>query len=50
MGTDNTSNGGRHHPDHVWTISEPLFYRVPAKFLDQLPKIKPLFALVHQGN
>jgi len=39
--------------DHVWTTSELLSYRVPAKFLDQLPKIKPLFALrdgVHHGK
>ncbi len=39
--------------DHVWTTTELLSYRVPAHFLDQLSKIKPLFALleeVHQGK
>ena len=39
--------------DHVWTTAELLSYRVPAQFLDQLPKIKPLFTLpdeVHQGK
>ena len=32
--------------DHVWTTTELLSYRVPAQFLDELPKIKPLFALL----
>ena len=39
--------------DHVWTTPELLSYRVPAHFLDQLSKIKPLFALpdeIHQGK
>lgn len=40
--------------DHVWTTPELLSYRVPANFLDGLPKFKPLFALleeeVHQGK
>ena len=39
--------------DHVWSTTELLSYRVPALFLDQLSKIKPLFALlqeVHQGE
>jgi len=39
--------------DHVWSTTELLSYRVPAQFLDQLSKIKPLFALleeVHQGE
>ena len=39
--------------DHVWLTTELLSYRVPAQFLDQLSKIKPLFALleeVHQGE
>jgi transposase-like protein/IS1 family transposase len=39
--------------DHVWSTAELLSYRVPAQFLDQLSKIKPLFALleqVHQGE
>ena len=39
--------------DHVWTTAELLSYRVPAQFLDQLSKTKPLFALpdeVHQGR
>lgn len=40
--------------DHVWTTPELLSYRVPADFLDGLPKFKPLFALleeeVHQGK
>lgn len=37
--------------DHVWTTSEPLSYRVPAQFPDQLSKFNPIFALlddVHQ--
>ena len=39
--------------DHVWTTAELLSYRVPAQFLDQLSKIKPLFSLLeeaHQGK
>ena len=39
--------------DHVWTTAELLAYRVPAQFLDQLSKTKPLFVLpdeVHQGR
>ena len=39
--------------DHIWTTTELLSFRVPAQFLDQLSKIKPLFALleqVHQGE
>ena len=39
--------------DHIWTTTELLSFRVPAQFLDQLSKIKPLFALpdeVHQGK
>ena len=39
--------------DHVWTTAELLSYRVPAQFLDQLSKTKPLFALpdeVYQGR
>jgi IS1 family transposase/transposase-like protein len=39
--------------DHVWSTTELLSYRVPAHFLDQLSKIKPLFALLeetHQGE
>jgi IS1 family transposase/transposase-like protein len=39
--------------DHVWSTPELLSYRVPALYLDQLSKIKPLFALleeVHQGG
>lgn len=39
--------------DHVWSTPELLSYRVPAQYLDQLSKIKPLFALleeVHQGG
>jgi len=39
--------------DHIWSTTELLSYRVPAQFLDQLSKIKPLFALleeVHQGE
>lgn len=39
--------------DHVWSTSELLSYRVPAQFLDQLSKIKPLFSLleeIHQGK
>jgi hypothetical protein len=37
----------------VWSTPELLSYRVPAHFLDQLSKIKPLFALLeetHQGK
>lgn len=39
--------------DHVWSTTELLSYRVPAQFLDQLSKIKPLFSLleeIHQGK
>lgn len=39
--------------NHVWSTTELLSYRVPAHFLEQLSKIKPLFALleeVHQGE
>lgn len=39
--------------DHVWKTSELLSYRIPVQFLDQMPKVKPLFALpdeVNQGN
>ena len=39
--------------DHVWSTPELLSYRVPAQFLDQLSKIKPLFSLleeIHQGK
>ena len=32
--------------DHVWSTTELLSYRLPAQFLDQLSKIKPLFALL----
>ena len=39
--------------DHVWTTSELLSYRVPADFLDQLPKLESLFPPItvsHHGN
>jgi hypothetical protein len=39
--------------DHVWTTAESLSYRVPVQFIEQLPEITPLFALLeepHQGN
>lgn len=39
--------------DHVWTTAELLSYRVPVQFIEQLPEITPLFALLeepHQGN
>lgn len=36
--------------DHVWSTPELLSYRVPAQFLDQLSKIKPLFALIEQAH
>jgi len=36
--------------DHVWSTAELLSYRVPAQFLDQLSKIKPLFALLEQAH
>ena len=32
--------------DHVWTTTELLSYRVPANFLDELPKLNPLFTLL----
>ena len=40
--------------DHIWTTTELLSYRVPARFLDQLSEIEHLFPAldsdVHQGN
>lgn len=36
--------------DHVWTTTELLSYRVPAQFLDQLSKFKPLFSLLEETN
>jgi IS1 family transposase len=39
--------------DHVWTTTELLSYRVPADFLEQLPKLESLFpsiAVLHHGN
>ena len=29
--------------NHVWTTAGLLFYRVPAKFVDQLPKLEQVF-------
>jgi hypothetical protein len=29
--------------DHVWTTAELLSYRVPAEFIDQLPKLEQVF-------
>ena len=34
--------------DHVWTTPELLSYRVPAQFVDQLSKSKPLFTLLEE--
>jgi transposase-like protein/IS1 family transposase len=34
--------------DHVWTTSELLSYRVPAHFVEQLSKCKPLFTLLEE--
>lgn len=39
--------------DHVWTTTELLSYRVPARFLDQLPEMEHLFPRldeIHQGD
>jgi IS1 family transposase/transposase-like protein len=39
--------------DHIWSTAELLSYRVPAAFLDTLPKIEHLFPAlepIHQGN
>lgn len=36
--------------DHVGSTAELLSYRVSAQFLDQLSKIKPLFALLEQAH
>ncbi len=39
--------------DHVWTTAELLSYRVPAEFIDQLPKIErmfPNFVDAHHGS
>lgn len=34
--------------DHVWSTPELLSYRVPVQFLDQLSKLKPIFALLEE--
>jgi transposase-like protein/IS1 family transposase len=36
--------------NHVWSTSELLSYRVPAEFLDQFSKCKPLFTLLDDNN
>jgi IS1 family transposase len=39
--------------DHVWTTTELLSYRVPVRFLDQLPDVEHLFPQpdeIHQGS
>jgi IS1 family transposase/transposase-like protein len=39
--------------DHVWTTAELLSYRVPAEFIDQLPKLEqvfPDFAQIHHSS
>lgn len=39
--------------DHIWTTTELLSYRVPARFLDQLSQVEHLFPaldVVHQGS
>jgi hypothetical protein len=39
--------------DHVWTTAELLSYRVPAEFIDPLPKLEqvfPDFAQIHHSS
>ncbi|HOW74668.1 MAG TPA: hypothetical protein P5102_11830 [Candidatus Competibacteraceae bacterium] len=39
--------------DHVWTTAALFSYRVPAEFIDQLPKLEqvfPDFALIYHSS
>lgn len=39
--------------DHIWTTAELLSHRVPAEFIDQLPKLEkvfPDFVEIHHSN